>query len=59
MATGIVVIDPGHGGTGGTLGGSDPNHAVSPSGVLEKTMTLQMGLLVRDALLAEAGHHIP
>ena len=57
MATGIVGIDPGHGGTQ-DIGGSDANHAVSPSGVLEKAMTLQLGLLVRDALVAAAGHHI-
>ncbi|MEP7307522.1 MAG: N-acetylmuramoyl-L-alanine amidase [Acidobacteriota bacterium] len=57
MATGIVVIDPGHGGTQ-DIGGSDANHAVSPSGVLEKAMTLQMGLLVRDGLVGAVGHHI-
>jgi len=58
MAKGTVVIDPGHGGTE-DIGGSDANHAVSFSGVLEKTMTLQLGLLVRDALLAAngAGHN--
>jgi len=58
--TGTVVIDPGHGGTA-NMGGSDANHAVSPSGVKEKNMTLQMGLLVRDALRAAAdggGHNI-
>ena len=56
-----VVIDPGHGGTGPRIGGSDANHAVSPTGVLEKNMTLQLGLLVRDALKAAAtdgGHDI-
>lgn len=56
-----VVIDPGHGGTGPKIGGSDANHAVSPTGVLEKNMTLQLGLLVRDALKAAAtdgGHTI-
>lgn len=56
-----VVIDPGHGGTGPRIGGSDANHAVSPTGVLEKNMTLQLGLLVRDALkaaAAEGGHTI-
>ena len=54
MANGIVVIDPGHGGTA-NIGGSDANHAVTPSGVLEKTMTLTMGLLVRDAVVAANG----
>lgn len=56
-----VVIDPGHGGTGPSLGGSDPNHAVSTSGVKEKDMTLQMGLLLRSALQTAAqngGHNI-
>lgn len=55
-----VVIDPGHGGMV-NMGGSDANHAVSPTGVLEKNMTLQLGLLVRDALKAAAtagGHNI-
>jgi N-acetylmuramoyl-L-alanine amidase len=57
MAKGIVVIDPGHGGTT-NVGGSDANHATSPSGVQEKAMTLTMGLLVRDALVAaNAGGH--
>lgn len=57
MAKGIVVIDPGHGGTT-NMGGSDANHATSPSGVREKAMTLTMGLLVKDALeAANAGGH--
>jgi N-acetylmuramoyl-L-alanine amidase len=59
--TATVVIDPGHGGTGPGLGGSDANHAVSPSGVKEKNMTLQLGLLVRNALQTAAqngGHTI-
>lgn len=58
--TATVVIDPGHGGTV-NIDGSDANHAVSPSGVKEKNMTLQLGLLVRDALQAAAhsgGHNI-
>lgn len=48
----VVVIDPGHGGSesGPTLAGSSWNNAVSPSGVLEKSMTLSYGLAVRDAL---------
>jgi N-acetylmuramoyl-L-alanine amidase len=59
--TATVVIDPGHGGTGPGLGGSDANHAVSPSGAKEKNMTLQLGLLVRDALqtaATNAGHTV-
>ena len=52
MAKGTVVIDPGHGGSV-EVGGSSPNNATSPSGVLEKNITLRMGFLVRDAI-AEA-----
>lgn len=50
---GTVVIDPGHGGTT-NIGGSDANHAVSPSGVLEKTLTLQIAEQVEQSLLASA-----
>jgi N-acetylmuramoyl-L-alanine amidase len=59
MANGTVVIDPGHGGTA-NVGGSDANHAVTSSGVLEKNMTLTMGLLVKQALEAAGadGHRI-
>lgn len=59
MAKGTIVIDPGHGGTQ-NISGSDANHAISPSGALEKTMTLTIALLVRDALLAmnANGHDI-
>lgn len=55
---GTVVIDPGHGGSLET-GGSSPNNAVSPSGVLEKNVTLGMAFLVRDAIAEEAqvGNH--
>lgn len=55
---GTVVIDPGHGGTL-EVGGSSPNNAVSPSGVLEKNITLRMAFLVREAILDEAkvGNH--
>ena len=58
MSSGTLVIDPGHGGNV-ELEGSSANNATSPSGVLEKNMTLQMALLVRDALktLATAGGH--
>ena len=57
---GTVVIDPGHGGTV-EVGGSSHNNARSPSGVLEKNLTLRMAFLVRDALAAAAtvgGHNI-
>jgi N-acetylmuramoyl-L-alanine amidase len=58
MATGTVVIDPGHGGTG-SIGGSDGNHAVSLSGVKEKDLTLILATLVRSELqnAATAGGH--
>lgn len=57
--TATVVIDPGHGGTGPSLGGSDPDHAVSPSGAKEKNMALQLGLLLKTALqtAAQSGGH--
>ncbi len=60
MATGTVVIDPGHGGTG-NIGGSDGNHAVSPSGVKEKDLTLILANLVKSELQSAAttgGHTI-
>lgn len=58
MSKGTIVIDPGHGGTL-EVGGSSANNAKSPSGVLEKNLTLRMGLLVRDAIAqaAAAGGH--
>jgi|GEM_PF-886346 len=46
---GIVVLDPGHGGTQ-KVGGSSPNNAISASGIKEKTIVLELALLVRDAL---------
>jgi|GEM_PF-2616235 len=49
----IIVLDPGHGGTT-TVGGSSPNNATSFSGVLEKTMTLDMAKRIRLALNAQA-----
>ena len=57
---GVVVIDPGHGGTM-EIGGSSANNATSPSGVLEKNITLRMAFLIREELLAaakKAGHTI-
>ncbi len=60
MAIGTVVIDPGHGGTG-SVGGSDGNHAVSPSGVKEKDLTLILANLVKSELHAAAtagGHNV-
>ena len=57
---GTIVIDPGHGGNV-EVGGSSHNNARSPSGVLEKNLTLRMAFLVRDALQQAAtigGHTI-
>lgn len=45
----IIVIDPGHGGNL-DVGGSSHNNAKSPSGVLEKNITLRLAFLVRDQL---------
>lgn len=58
MAKGTVVIDPGHGGSL-DIGGSSKNNATSPSGVLEKNMTLRFAFLVGDALkeAAQLGGH--
>lgn len=52
--SGVVVLDPGHGGTTKT-GGSSPNNATSPSGMLEKTMTLDMAKRIRKHLGQIAG----
>lgn len=49
MKTGIIVIDPGHGGVE-NVGGSDANHAVSALGDLEKNLTLEIGILIADEL---------
>jgi N-acetylmuramoyl-L-alanine amidase len=48
--SGVIVLDPGHGGAV-TLGGSSPNNARSPSGVLEKDLTLEIATLVRDIIV--------
>ena len=47
--TGVVVLDPGHGGDS-KIGGSSANNATSASGVPEKTMTLELAKLVRKEL---------
>lgn len=49
----ITVIDPGHGGTSNT-GGSSANNAQGPTGLLEKTVTLDLAQRVCDALSASA-----
>lgn len=52
----IIVIDPGHGGSEST-GGSSWNNAVGPGGTLEKTLTLEIGLLTGD-ILRTRGHSV-
>ena len=47
--SGVVVLDPGHGGKN-KIGGSSANNATSFSGVPEKTMTLELAKLVRKEL---------
>lgn len=49
-----IVLDAGHGGVA-NVGGSDSNHASSPSGVLEKHMTLDLAQRVRVLLELESG----
>lgn len=44
-----VVIDPGHGGTA-KAGGSSPNNATGPNGLLEKDLTLDIGRRVAALL---------
>jgi N-acetylmuramoyl-L-alanine amidase len=51
-----IVLDPGHGGTT-KVGGSSPNNAVGPTGLLEKTVTLDLGLRAEAALKAK-GHTV-
>lgn len=50
---GVIVLDPGHGGTV-KVGGSSPNNAISISGVKEKKLTLDFCMTLRDLLLAKA-----
>lgn len=45
----VVVIDPGHGGTG-RIDRSDGNHATSATGKLEKNMTHSVAKFLRDEL---------
>jgi N-acetylmuramoyl-L-alanine amidase len=52
----IIVIDPGHGGTR-NLGGSSWNNAKGTSGLLEKTVTLDVARAAQQAL-AESGHTV-
>lgn len=45
----IAVIDPGHGGTA-KVGGSSPNNAKGPGGLLEKDVALDLALRVHKVL---------
>lgn len=47
--SGVVVLDPGHGGRS-RIGGSSPNNATSASGILEKAMTLDLAKRVQKQL---------
>lgn len=51
---GVIVLDPGHGGSQ-NIGGSDWNHAQSPSGVMEKTLTLDVARRIRWSLTNGSG----
>lgn len=51
----VIVIDPGHGGSKvlGTLANrtnSSPNNATSPGGKLEKDLTLEFSLILKEAI---------
>jgi N-acetylmuramoyl-L-alanine amidase/phosphatidylserine/phosphatidylglycerophosphate/cardiolipin synthase-like enzyme len=48
-----VVIDPGHGGSA-AVGGSSPNNATGPNGLLEKDVTLDLSRRVAEALTGRA-----
>lgn len=50
----IIVIDPGHGGAT-KVGGSSANNAIGPSGMLEKDVTLDIGLRLAPLVHAQ-GH---
>jgi N-acetylmuramoyl-L-alanine amidase len=52
----IMVIDPGHGGVG-KIGGSSGNNATSPSGLLEKDLTLAVARHA-EASLGARGHTV-
>jgi N-acetylmuramoyl-L-alanine amidase len=45
----VIVIDPGHGGSQ-RIGGSSPNKAVGPNGLLEKNLTLDLARRIERAL---------
>lgn len=54
--TGLIVLDPGHGGMT-AVGGSSANNAVGPAGTLEKALTLDVAKRARDILVGR-GHSV-
>lgn len=52
MKSGVIILDPGHGGDI-NIGGSDANHAVSALGDLEKNLTLSVANRLNAALKAK------
>lgn len=53
---GVIVVDPGHGGSS-DVSGSSANNAISASNVKEKKLTLDFALILRDELLRQAAAH--
>ncbi|MBK7616740.1 MAG: N-acetylmuramoyl-L-alanine amidase [Burkholderiales bacterium] len=53
MSKPVVVIDPGHGGRA-KVGGSSPNNAVGPNGLLEKDLTLDIAERVKPLIASVA-----
>ena len=49
----IIVLDPGHGGNA-AVGGSSPNNATGPNGLLEKNLTLDLARRLQALLAATA-----
>jgi N-acetylmuramoyl-L-alanine amidase len=49
----VIVLDPGHGGTA-PAGGSSPNHATGPNGLLEKDLVLDIARRAGTLLAAVA-----
>ena len=49
----VVVIDPGHGGSA-AVGGSSPNNARGPNGLLEKDLTLDVARRLASSLAGSA-----
>jgi N-acetylmuramoyl-L-alanine amidase len=51
--TRVIVVDPGHGGAT-EVGGSSPNNAIGPNGLLEKELTLDIAYRTVAALRGKA-----